>query len=172
MNNMHKTAIVLIALIGFVASASAVSISSLSFEPNEPTYNDTVDVVAFIDGEGRDITDVELDVRENNELIVEDENMDYETGNEQDISEWRENEAFTVPENDSETYEYDITVDATDDQGDTTDLSATVTVSPDETEVDVGDEKSDETHILGFPLVDILIAMAIAGFGYVIFVRD
>lgn len=168
---MKKILTALVLVIGLTASVSAVTVEDISLEPDNIRYNDTVNVTAYVDGEDEDIASIDVDVRENSDLIVEDELLDYLNGDEQGLSSWKDTETFTTPTDDNETVEYDVRVQAIDSEGNQADKLLIAEIRPDETvieELDTEDNDSDEIAF-GLSLIEIVTGFAVIIFIWALF---
>lgn len=173
----HKKLLVIAALsIAFISSTTAVEVLDIALEPDEPRFNDSMDVVAYVDGEGTDINSVDLDVRENDDLIVNDEPMEFKNGDEEDISSWELEEAINVTGDDSEDVTYDLSVQAIDVEGENSDNLLSFTVDENETVVDEPttdpDNDNDYATFYGFTLLDIAVFIAVLAFIYAVFIDE
>lgn len=170
-----KKQLIGIALISLlITNAAAVEVLDISISPNNPRHGESVDVRAYVDGEGEQINTVDLDVRENDLLIVDDEPMTYVGGDDRDISSWVINDSFTVDSNTSEEFIYDLNVQAIDSKGNQDKGLLTIEVLENETVVDESETTDSETEIpeiFGIK-ADLIVALAaIFGFMYVIFIE-
>lgn len=151
---MKKLITALLVFTALITSAASVSTLDTALNPDIPRYGDNVTVTSYIDGEDRDLNSVEVTVRQNNSLIVEEEPMDYVGGSEQDISVWQVEDAFEVPENNQSVYEYKITVQAIDVQGEESSKTLNMEVRPEET---VLQPVNTDSEVFGFKLGDIMM---------------
>lgn len=170
LNQSKKYLTVFIAVIGLTMTASAITIEDVSIDPDIPDHNDTVDVKAFVDGEGKSINSVDVDIRENNNIIVEDKPLDYVSGRLKELQLYRDNNTFTVNSNDSERFIYDMNVQAIDSEGNTDSLTFTLDVRENETIIDIEEPSDDTTEntLFGIRLIDLLVTAIILMFTWTI----
>lgn len=165
-----KTLAVFVTIIGLSATASAITVDDVSVNPDVPDHNDSVSVKAFIDGDGNRINSVDIDVRENNNLIVDDKSMNYVSGRDRELQLYEDLNTFTIPDNTSNRYIYDVNVQAIDSLGNQDSLTFTVDVRENETVIDVSEatDKSSKGTLFGIDLIDIIVSIIILIFAWVI----
>lgn len=169
-----KTLTVSMALVFMITGAMGVNVIEVTTDPVEPRYGDSPYVNAFIDGEGREIQSARATVRENGEIILNEEPLTLETGRMQDVSYWRTADTFNVSSADSETFTYDVTVQAIDTQGESSSFTFEATVKPNATitEDETNPDSGYSPEIFGIRFVDIIVMGLLLMFGYSIFYKE
>lgn len=148
-----------------ISNVSAIEVLDISTQPLKPQHGDTVNVTAYVQGDGRTINSVDLDVSENGINILNDAPMDYRAGDERDISSWQLDNAFTVNSTETEEFIYDLNVQAIDDQGNNDDSILTVDVAENTTIIDP-EEEPEEDQLFGIDVLDWIIYILLLALGF------
>lgn len=159
-------------VIGLITSGTAIKMLDMSVEPDKPRHNDSVDVVAYVDGEGTAISTVDVDVRKNGELIQNDVALSLVNGDNKNVAGYRAENVFQVNSTDIEDFKYDLTGQAIDRNGLESSYLLTVDVESNETIIDREDIDAETVGTFhGFAVIDLIGIGLIGIFAYTIIVE-
>lgn len=162
-----KYLIGLAVLFALVGSGAAINIEDATIEPVNPEDNDSVNITAYVDGEGTDINSVDVNVYRDSNIIVEDHYFDMVNGREEELSSWGDAEVFTVDLNDSEKVTYDMRIQAIDESGNNDEYILTAVIDGNETEI-IEDDLEEDNKLFGIGLAEIIGGVFIVSIFYIV----
>lgn len=153
-----------------ITSASSVEVLDIAVSPDNPRHGDSVNVTAYVDGEGQDINSVDVDIREDGDLIADDVPMNQVSGDEENIAGYKAVNAFTVSSDDTKEWIYDLNTQAIDVNGNADSFLLTVDVNQNSTQLDkTNPDEETKTVVFGLTLLDIIMSIGIVLFMWAVF---